>query len=160
MFRARWSVGGGLAFAMALVFSPAPLLAQWSPSNKHALLYSGYNAGYYASPGGVIPPAAKGYQVTRMVEQRFLTADRGAAASMPVPRYTPAPEPVPSALEVGINPPPSKPITVAIRGPDGKVRNFPLASPDAIQPRTVIVRAGERLRITLSGTVRVQLQRK
>jgi hypothetical protein len=40
------------------------------------------------------------------------------------------------------------------------VRNFPLASPDAIQPRTIIVRPGERLSVTLRGTVRVQIQRK
>ncbi|HEY7309252.1 MAG TPA: hypothetical protein VH643_07855 [Gemmataceae bacterium] len=156
MFRARWSVVSGLVF----LFTPAPLLAQWSSSNKHALLYSGYNPDYYASSGVGLPPAARGYQVTKMIEQGFLTTKRVAVSSVPVPRYVPAPEPVPSALAVDINPPPSQPMTVAIRGPDGKVRNFPLASPDAIQPRTIIVRPGERLSVTLRGTVRVQIQRK
>ena len=155
MFPARWSVGVGLAFAMAPLFAPASLFAQGAPSNKHALARYGYDAGTASS----IPPAAKGYQVTRIIEQRYLNAER-VAASAPVSRYTPAPEPVPSSLVVGVNPPPSKPMTVAIRGPDGQVRTFPLASPDAIQPRTIVVHPGERLSITVNGGVRVQIQRK
>lgn len=159
MSRTSWSVGVGLVFATALLFAPTSLFAQWSPSNKHALPRSGYNPGYYAAASSSIPPAARGYQVTRIIQQRYLNAER-TAASAPVSRYTPAPEPVPSSLEVGVNPPPTKPMTVAIRGPDGKVRTFPLASPDAIQPRTIIVHPGERLSITVNGGVRVQIQRK
>lgn len=158
MFRTPRLIGGGLAFAMVLLLSPATLFAQWSPSNKHPLMRYGYNPGYYAA-NPIIPPSAKGYQVTRIIQQRYLRAEQ-AAVSAPLVRSTPAPEPVPSSLEVGVNPPPSKPMTVAIRGPDGKVRTFPLASPDAIQPRTIIVHPGERLSITVNGGVRVQIQRK
>lgn len=159
MFQARWSIIGGLAFALALVLAPTPAFAQWSPSNKHALLRYGYNPGYYASSNLAIPPSARGYQATMMIQQNYLNAERATAAYVPLRRYTPEPEPVSSSLAVGITSP-SKPMTVAIRGPDGKVRNFPLASPDAIQARTIIVHPGESLSITVNGSVRVQLQRK
>ena len=151
MFRARWSVGGRLVFAMALLFTPSSLFGQ-SPRYR-------YNPAYHAGTSSYIPPAAKGYQVTRIIEQRYLNAER-AATPAPVSRSTPAPQPVPSSLAVGVDPGPAKPMTAAIRGPDGKVRTFPLASPEAIQPRTVIVHPGERLSITVGNGVRVQIQRK
>jgi hypothetical protein len=51
-------------------------------------------------------------------------------------------------------------MTVAIRGPNGEVRRFPVSSPEAIRPRTVIVRPGEKLSITIDGSIRVQTQPK
>jgi hypothetical protein len=35
-----------------------------------------------------------------------------------------------------------------------------VSSPEAIRPRTIIVRPGEKLRITLDGSIRVQIQQK
>lgn len=161
MFGTRSSLFGGLALTLTILFLPAPLWAQWSPSNKHALYRYGYNPGYYAGPTLGIPPAAKGYQATMMVERHYRNTERAAmaAAAAPARSSTPEPEPPPSSLAVGINPP-AQPTSVSIRGPDGKVRTFPLASPDAIRPRTIIVRSGERLSITLNGTVSVRIQRK
>ncbi len=161
MFRSHWFLGGWLALMMALLFTPASVFAQWSPLNKHAALRYGYNPGYYAGSHLIIPPASRGYQATKMIEQYHVATKQAAAAASSVRRFTPAPaEPVPNSLAVGINPPAGQPMTVAIRGPDGQVRRFPVSSPEAIRPRTIIVRPGEKLSITLDGSIRVQIQQK
>lgn len=161
MFRSHWFIGGWLALLVAPLFAPTSAFAQWSPSNKHPLLRYGYNPGYYAGTSLVIPPAARGYQTTMMIQQHQAVAGRIAEATASPPRFTAvSAEPAPNSLAVDINPPPSQPMTVAIRGPDGEVRRFPVSSPEAIRPRTIIVRPGEKLSITLNGSIRVQIQRK
>jgi hypothetical protein len=161
MFRTHWFIGGWLTFLAYLLFVPASAFAQWSPSSKHPLLRYGYNPGYYGNTSLTIPPAARGYQATMMIQQHQAVAERIAAMTPPPPRFTAVPaEPVSNSFAVGITPSSSQPMTVAIRGPDGEVRRFPVSSPEAIRPRTIIVRPGEKLRITLDGSIRVQIQQK
>jgi hypothetical protein len=163
MFRARFPLALSFALAAVLAFAPNPARAQYSPSGKHPLVRYGYDPGYYAPTTFRLPPGSRGFQATRMIEQNFRVTERSAAllAAKPVtPERPAATEPAASDLAVAINPPPSKPMTVSIRGPDGVVRTFPLASPEAIQPRTIIVRPGEKLTIGINGAITVKLQRK
>jgi hypothetical protein len=143
---------GAFVFAAFLAVSPA--IAQPSP------------LGHVAAPGSRssslrIYPGDKGYHSTMQIEHYYQTRGR-LASSTPSVRVTPQryrATSAPTALNVvvSIGEPALKPVMVDIRGPDGKVRSFAVAQGnDVIQPRRVIVRAGEKLIIRLDGA-RVQL---
>jgi len=80
---------------------------------------------------------------------------RSAAASPPaIPtRYIAVPPaPAMSNVVVSIGEPANKPTVVDIRGPDGKVRSFPVASGnDVIRPRTIVLHPGDSLTIRFAA---------
>ncbi len=101
----------------------------------------------------LIPPDAKGFQTVQIL-QEFARQQRPArtapaaaqAAARPAPQR-PAPAP---PLTVVVAVPEPAPLSVAVRAPDGTVRNFALeGGREAIQTRQVIVRPGEAVTINL-----------
>jgi hypothetical protein len=105
--------------------------------------------------GPRVPPDAKGHQaglILREQLQRRPAQQRAAppAAQPPrtvVVRPAPAPEPLQVVVSVPAQPPR---VFVDIRGPDGKMRRFPLeGGAAAIQRQEVVVRAGETATITV-----------
>ncbi|MCS6851691.1 MAG: hypothetical protein NZ700_11050 [Gemmataceae bacterium] len=99
------------------------------------------------------PPAnAKQYQ---WILQRQRTAPPAAVAKAPSrPVLAPVAQPSqPTTVTVAVAAPPqAAPVVVDIRGPDGQVRSFKVAGgAEAIQPRHIIVRAGETVTIQVTA---------
>jgi len=103
-----------------------------------------------------IPPDAKGYQTTMIVQQYHLAREQAAPrpASPTLPSYRWAAPAVSVDVNVpNVAPPVSRPTTyVTIRGPDGEVRRFPLARGVEVQyvRRHVVLRPGESTTIRLT----------
>jgi hypothetical protein len=100
-----------------------------------------------------IPPDARGYQTTMIIQQ----AHQAPAARQPspvLPSYAPAPSSVGVSVNVpNVTVPTSTPTTyVTIRGLDGQVRRFPLARGVEVQYRRgqVVLRPGESTTIRLA----------
>jgi hypothetical protein len=88
--------------------------------------------------------------------QRTTPRPAAAPSSLPTPTARPVAEAPPGRLVVSITAPaeaarpPSAPLYVDIRGPDGSVRTFPVeGGRAAIQPQTVIIRPGETMTVKL-----------
>jgi hypothetical protein len=109
------------------------------------------------SPGRPrIPPDARGFQATMMrqeqLQRRASQPTRQAAvarSAVTARAVTPALPP----LQVAVNVPPAgASALVELRGPDGKVRSFPLAGGrDTVEPQQIIVRAGESVTIQVTA---------
>ena len=130
MVLSRLAVQGGLACAcFALLFGGSKAAAQY------------------------IPPDAKGYQAHVLRQQAYRSATPATATrTFPsVARSAPSVETpaAPGPVEVVVSRP-ARPTTVAVRGPDGKVRQFVVENgQESIIVRRVIIRPGEKIVLTI-----------
>lgn len=123
----------------------ALLVAVPSAMAQHPSPYSAHEQGYLAKVRG----SAGFNSVTVNAE-----ANRASISVPHVVHRNASPLPVtrPSALEVVVERPAAQAEYIAIRGPDGTVRNFPIqGGTAAIQTQKVIVHAGESVRIDVGG---------
>ncbi len=103
-------------------------------------------------PGGSprVSPDARGYQRTMVYQQHYQHQAATAHTGVAHPTYhRPAEHPTeaPTALQVVVKAPTTY---VTLRGPNGEVRRFPLVGGrEAIQVRSVIVRPGQTVHITI-----------
>ena len=151
--------GGSLVLAALLTVSPA--FAQPSPLGHVAA--RGSRPLY--SPGGStfqIYPGDKGFNSTMQIQRYYQVLERSRVQTSRPPAFsTSAVEtsPGPNTI-VKLNEHASQPLMVTLRGPDGKLRSFPVeGGQKAIQPRTIVVRPGERLTISIGGA-RVTIDKK
>jgi hypothetical protein len=140
---------GGLAItATALLLAAEPAAAQ-QPSGPQILL------------------GAKAFQAAMIQQEFWQHQTQRKAEAPPAPTYrTAASRPAaPAAFTVVVTLPAPVPalrsespaLAVDLRGPDGQLRRFAVeGGPEAIQPRTVVVRPGETATIQFQATAQVK----
>lgn len=104
-----------------------------------------------------VSPDARGYQATMALQQARQTQTRPTATRPEVrPQPTRTIQPAPTsgvvvAVRVPTTPAQPEPTFVTIKGPDGEVRRFPLASGSAVikQPQVIVLRPGESTTIQI-----------
>jgi hypothetical protein len=156
MFRHIGPIARGGAFLVATLLMVSSANAQPSASG-HAVA-PGYRPAYssWASTPRVYP-GDRGYHSTMQIQQYYqvreriapvVQARRAAAAEA---AETPA-APIAQDVAVTIGDSKARPVMIAIRGPDGEVRSYPLAGGrEAIRARTIIVHPGEKLTIRIQN---------
>lgn len=102
-----------------------------------------------AASAQFVPPTVRGFQRQQMMQRQQ------AAPSAPSPVYVPPvrnlqPAAPPADVQIAVNTPGvyNPPATVAIRGPDGVVRTYPVEGGQAaLQNQVIVVRPGERVTV-------------
>lgn len=107
------------------------------------------------SPRGVwIPPDVKGYRAHQLLLAPGPRATSSFSNTVQPPVRVQVAEPTAAPIQVTIMlPPTAQPLepsgaTVAIKGPDGKIRNFPVeGGRKTLESRVIVVHPGERATI-------------
>ena len=124
-----------------------------------AVLFLGASAAVAQAPGASprISPEMRGYQRT-MIYQQHATAAPSVLSHSAYRTNLPVTTTAAPSLEVVVSAPVAPaPTTVTLRGPDGRMRTFALqGGRAAIQTRSVIVHAGETVRITVAAAPSVR----
>ncbi len=151
------SLGKSLALLCVVLLATSSASAQSSPLGhapaRTAYPYPRYYTGLKSYQ---IYPSDKGYQYTMKIQHYKQAVEEfsAAAASSRPPAWVASVHreaPV-SDVVVSVTRPVSQSRVVAVRGPDGQLRSFPLAGgPETIQSRTIVVHPGEKLTIWLDG---------
>jgi hypothetical protein len=153
------------AFVLAALLTVSSASAQ--PSALGHVAVPGYRPGSSAGNATLrIYPGDKGFHSTMQIQRYYQVRERVRSSTSPSsvasPRYVAAPaEPVTPNVVVSIGEPTTnQSALVDIRGPDGKVRSFPLAGGyEVIKPRTIVLRPGDSLTIQFAGA-RAHLPKK
>lgn len=153
MFRSRIAF---LFVTAAVLLATASSAWAQQPRVGYYTYQYGYNPGYYATPA----PAPSAYlgPMYRPLKGQVRHYDTWYVASPPVTSATAPSQPsvtvkqTPQAqdLEVIVSKPAEDPVYVAVRGPDGEVRNFRVSGGQAaIQTQKIIVHAGEKMTLNI-----------
>jgi len=156
----KWGV---LVLATLVTISSASA----QPSALGHVAAPGYRPVYSAGTSALrVYPGDKGFHSTMQIAHYHQTLERArSSAYLPVvttPRYTATTTVTPTTptVVVSIGEPASKQPVVDIRGPDGKVRSFAVASGnEVIKPRTIVLRPGDSLTIQFASA-RAQTPKK
>lgn len=160
----RTGIRAGRALALVCVALLAVSSASAQSSNfAHVPARTAYPSPVSAgAPAFRIYPGDRGFQATMKIAHYYQNAERSAGAmSAATPRYAVTAEP-PAATPVAVTIPETEGPTemVNIRGPDGKVRSFPIkGGRAAIKTRTIVVHPGEQLHLVIRGG-RVEVRNK
>jgi hypothetical protein len=153
MFSRLLSLSKGLVLCSAVLLATSSAQAQTSPSG-HVPARTTYPLRPTAPPPFSIFPGDHMFQATMKIEHGYQAAERVA----PLVRYHP-PARQPSAheeaagVEVAVTEPEESMEKIAIRGPNGEVRYFPIVGGrKAIKARTIIVRPGQTIHLVVQGT--------
>lgn len=152
--------GNGLAICIAALLIPSALQAQ-SSSSGHVPARTAYPSPRTAPPPFSVYPGDHMFQATMKIQHSYQYAERVAPVLNYRPRalQTTVSESA-TPVEVGVTSPEGITEMVTIRGPDGKVRSFPIVGGrKAIKARTIIVRPGQSLNLTIRGG-HVEVSRK
>ena len=121
------------------------------------LLLGGVASAQY--PGGrPFRPDARGFEIQRSMQAAQARRAASAPTVQSIPRsYRPAEaEPAPTQVEIAMTlPTGAPPASVAIRGPDGELRTFPVEGGQAgLANRVIVVRPGQTvtIQVTPQGT--------
>jgi len=148
----------GLVFCAAALLIPCVAQAQTS-SSGHVPARTTYRP--IAPPPFSIYPGDRMFQATMKIQHAYQYAERVAPVVNYRPRVvqTTVPESA-TPVEVGVTSPEGITEMVTIRGPDGKLRSFPIVGGrKAIKARTIIVRPGQSLNLSIQGG-HVEVSRK
>jgi hypothetical protein len=146
-------------FLSRMVHSFPRRAAPWAVAAAALALGAGEAAAQYRG-GPRVPPDARGFQ-TAQILQRYQRQRAARPATVPPPAVTTAPVYQPAIptgpLQVVISTPEPAaapaPFSVAIRGPDGEVRRFPVEGGQAaIRVREITVQPGQQVAITITPT--------
>ncbi|HEY7327737.1 MAG TPA: hypothetical protein VH592_08860 [Gemmataceae bacterium] len=100
-----------------------------------------------------IHPGDRMFQATMKIQSTYQAAERAAPVTVyrrPAPRVV---QEEAAPVEVTVTGPEGPTEMVSIRGPNGEVRSFPLVGGrQAIKARTIIVRPGQTLNLTVRGS--------
>jgi len=160
MFHRLVALGKGLVLCAAALLIPSSAQAQTSPSG-HVPARTTYPQRSTTPPTFTVYPGDHLFQATMKIAHAYQNAERVAPAAAYRPRaWRTTVQESAAPVEVGVTEPAGATEMVAIRGPDGKVRSFPIVGGrKAIKARTIIVRPGQRLNLTIQGG-RVEVSRK
>ena len=158
MFRHLLMLGKGLMLCAAALLITSSTQAQTSPSG-HVPARTTYRPS--APPPFSIYPGDRMFQATMKIQHAYQYAERVAPSRAYRSRALPATvQESTTPVEVGVTSLEGITEMVNIRGPDGKVRSFPIVGGrKAIKARTIIVRPGQRLNLTIRGG-QVEVSRK
>ncbi len=154
MFSRVFSLAKGLALLSAVLLTASTVQAQTSGSSHVPARTTYVPRSSAGAPAFNIYPGDRMFQATMKIEHYYQDAERSAPAAVyhPLARHPSAQEEAAAPVEVSISEPEDATETVAIRGPDGKVRSFPIAGGrKAIKVRTLVVRPGQSLRLVVYG---------
>ncbi|MGH7170434.1 MAG: hypothetical protein ACRELG_09180 [Gemmataceae bacterium] len=152
MFHRLLTLGKGLLLCAAALLITSSAQAQTS-SSGHVPARTTYRPRPTAPPPFSVYPGDHMFQATMKIEHAYQYAERVA----PVMAYRPRAwrstiQESARPVEVGVTSPEGITEMVNIRGPDGKVRSFPIVGGrKAIKARTIIVRPGQSINLTISG---------
>jgi hypothetical protein len=145
------------AFVLAALLTVSSASAQ--PSALGHVAAPGYRPRYTPGASALrVYPGDKGFHSTMQIERYYQMRERvrssASFAPLATPHYT-ATTAVSAATPnviVSIGEPASKQPLVDIRGPDGKIRSFPVAGgKEVIRPRTIVLHPGDSLTIQFAG---------
>ncbi len=157
MFHTLSSLGKAAAL-LAVVLAAAPHASAQTSSSGHVPARTPYpSRNSVDATNPQVYPGDHLFQATMKIERSYRNVERPAPA---VPRRPSAPQAKAMPVEVTVTEPEGPTEMVSIRGPDGQVRSFPLVGGrKAIKARTLIVRPGQTLNLTIYGG-RVTVARK
>lgn len=147
-------LGKGAALLALLTLSACSAQAQTS-SSGHVPARTTYPQRIYSGATAFrVYPGDHMFQASMKIEHYYQDVERVAplvAARQPMRQPTVNEEPA-APVEVSITEPAGPTEMVSIRGPDGQVRSFPIVGGrKAIKARTLIVRPGQSLNLTVYG---------
>ncbi|HTU17602.1 MAG TPA: hypothetical protein VMG10_06015 [Gemmataceae bacterium] len=158
MFHRLLMLGEGLVVCAVALLITSSAQAQTSPSG-HVPARTTY--GSVAPPPFSIYPGDRMFQATMKIQHAYQYAERVAPlmAYRP-PSWSTTVQESAGPVEVGVTSPEGIIEMVTIRGPDGKLRSFPiLGGRKAIKARTIVVHPGQSLNLAIRGG-RVEVSRK
>lgn len=143
-----FATGATLCALTLLVASTAQAQTSASGHVPARMPYAATDAAYRIFPGDHL------YQATMKIQHYYQDVERQAptmAYRAPAPKSTHR-EDEAMPVEVSITDPAGVSEMIAIRGPNGEVRSFPIVGGrQAIKARTIIVHPGERLKLVVQG---------
>jgi len=154
------ALGKGLVICAAVLLISSAVQAQTS-SSGHIPARTPYPSPRTTPPPFSVYPGDHMFQATMKIQHSYQYAERVA----PVRNYRPRAwettvRESAAPVEVDVTSPEGITEMVSIRGPDGKVRSFPIVGGrKAIKARTIIVRPGQSLNLTIRGG-HVEVSRK
>lgn len=146
------SLSKGLVLCAAALLATSSAQAQTSPSG-HVPARTTYPLRPTPPPPFNILPGDHMFQATMKIEHSYQYAERVA----PLVRYRPPARPAaapeePAGVEVAVTETEEPTEKVAIRGPNGEVRSFPIVGGrKAIKARTIVVRPGQSINLFIQG---------
>lgn len=156
------ALGKGVALCAAVLFTASSVQAQTSPSGHVPARTAYVPRTYTRAPSYSVYPGDRMFQATMKIQRYYQNVERMAPVVhyyRPV-RQIPAPSKAEGPVAVTLEEPAGATEMVTIRGPKGEVRAFPLVGGrKAIKVRTIIVRPGQSLHLTVRGG-RVESARK
>lgn len=141
-----------LMFCAAVLFAASTVQAQTSPSG-HVPARTTYPQRPTAPPPFSVHPGDHMFQATMKIAHNYQYAERIAPRTAYYRRPSRPTVPQEAApVEVAITEPEESTEKVAIRGPNGEVRSFPIVGGrKAIKARTIIVRPGQSINLLIQG---------
>jgi hypothetical protein len=161
MFHRLLALGKGLVCCAAALLAASSVQAQTSALG-HVPARTTYAPRLTATaPPFQIYPGDRMFQATMKIEHYYQDAERAAPlAAYHPPAWRSSVREEAAPVEVSITEPERPTEMVAIRGPNGEVRSFPLVGGrKAIKARTIIVRPGQSLNLVVYGG-RISVTRK
>jgi hypothetical protein len=153
MFQTLSSLGKATAL-LAVVLAAASHACAQTSSLGHVPARTAYATQNTAAPSAFqIYPGDHLFQATMKISRYYQNVERSAPAAVyHPPAQHPSTQETATPVEVTVTEPEGKTEMVQIRGPDGQIRSFPLlGGRKAIKSRTIIVRPGQRLNLTVYG---------
>ena len=151
MFHRFLRLAKGLLLCAAALLLASSAQAQTS-SSGHVPARTAYPSRQTAPPPFSIYPGDRMFQATMKIQHAYQYAEQ-AAPVVPYQRASRTPvQETAGPVAVDVASPEGITEMVAIRGPDGKVRSFPIVGGrKAIKARTIIVRPGQSINLTIRG---------
>lgn len=149
MFRCALSIAKGAALLAVMLLAASAAHAQTS-SSGHVPAANARNL--RGLPPFGIYPGDHMFQATMKIGSTYQAAERAAPVAVYRRPARPTVREEATPLQVDVTEPAGATEIVSIRGPDGQVRSFPiLGGRKAIKARTIIVRPGQKLNLTIYG---------
>jgi hypothetical protein len=154
MFSHLSRLGKGATLLALLLLATSSAHAQTSPSG-HVPARTTYPQRIYSgAPAFRVYPGDHMFQASMKIEHYYQDVERAAPLAVyrrPARQSSPVTEPA-APVQVSIREPAGETEMISIRGPDGQVRSFPIVGGrKAIEARTLIVRPGQSLNLTVYG---------